>query len=189
MPHGGCWSLIIGTFPFSIILVYTKGQKRLYRALKPLPLKEFHERCDMAYRKMNKLQGTTLYFLRGPNEIPPFMIRSMFINGIMYEENIIVSMLRRVDPFGVTGCFREEIGPGLKIFEIQAGYMEVFDVEEILKEAGIDENTIFYGLEEIVTDNIIWKIFSIIKRLNPTFVQFYKLPSHKLHGIITRIEM
>jgi KUP system potassium uptake protein len=54
------------------------------------------------------------------------------------------------------------------------------DIEEILKEAGINGKTILYGLEDIVTGNVIWKIFSIIKRLTPAFAQFYKLPSFKL---------
>ncbi|MBI5048754.1 MAG: hypothetical protein HZB54_07395, partial [Deltaproteobacteria bacterium] len=49
--------------------------------------------------------------------------------------------------------------------------------------------TIFYGLEDITTSNFVWKIFSVIKKLTPTFVKFYKLPSNKLHGVITRIEM
>jgi KUP system potassium uptake protein len=69
------------------------------------------------------------------------------------------------------------------------GYMEVIDVEKILKENGIDEKTIFYGLEDIVSDNVIWRIYSLIKKVTPAFVQFYKLPPHKLHGIISRIEM
>jgi KUP system potassium uptake protein len=117
------------------------------------------------------------------------MIRSMFINNILYEDNILVTIIKRDDPVGVIGFFKEDLGNGLRIFEIQCGYMEVPDIEEVLREAGIEENTIFYGLEDIVTDNIIWKIFSIIKRLNPSFVQFYKLPSHKLHGVMTRVEM
>jgi KUP system potassium uptake protein len=83
----------------------------------------------------------------------------------------------------------DEIASGLRTFEIYQGYMEVLDVEEILREAGVDEKAIFYGLEDIITRNPIWKIFSIIKRLSPAFVQFYKLPSHKLHGVITRVEM
>ena len=29
----------------------------------------------------------------------------------------------------------------------------------------------------------------MIKKLTPAFVQFYKLPPHKLHGVISRIEM
>jgi KUP system potassium uptake protein len=44
-------------------------------------------------------------------------------------------------------------------------------------------------LEDISTDNFLWKLFAAIKKLTPTFVQFYKLPSQKLHGIITRVEM
>jgi KUP system potassium uptake protein len=189
IPHGGYWSIIIGAIPFLIIVLYTNGQKKLYRVLKPVPLGEFLERYNLAYKSMNKVKGTALFFIRDPNEIPPYMIRSMFVNNILYEENIIVSIIKREDPFGVMGYFKQELSHGLRIFEIQVGYMEITNIEEILKEAGIDEKTIFYGLEDIVTENMIWKIFSIIKRLTPTFVQFYKLPSNKLHGVMTRTEM
>jgi KUP system potassium uptake protein len=189
IPHGGYWSIIIGIMPFSMLLIYMKGQNRLYKSLKAIGIEEFLARYNLAYRSMNKLKGTALFFLKDWNVIPPFIIRSMCINNILYENNIFVTIIKRDDPFGVTGYFKEEIADGLRIFEIQVGYMEVPDIEEILKEAGIEEKTIFYGLEDIVTGNFIWKIFSIIKRLNPTFVQFYKLPSHKLHGVMTRVEM
>jgi KUP system potassium uptake protein len=189
IPHGGYWSILIGAVPFIVIMIYTRGQKKLYRVLKPASLENFLERYNMAYKNMSKVKGTALFFLKDPNEIPPYMIRSMFINNILYEDNIIVSIIKREDPFGVTGFFQKNISDGLRVFEIQCGYMEVFDVEEILKEAGIEEKTIFYGLEDISTTNPVWKLFSIIKRLTPTFVQFYQLPSHKLHGVVTRIEM
>jgi len=189
IPHGGYWSIIIGAIPFIVILLYTRGQRRLFKALKPVPLEEFLTRYNLAYKNLNKVTGTALFFLKDPNEIPPYMIRSMLINNILYEDNIIVSIIKRDDPFGVTGFFKEELSSGLKVFEIQVGYMEVPDIEEILREAGIDEKTIFYGLEDIVTENVIWKIFSVIKRLTPAFVQFYKLPSFKLHGVMTRVEM
>jgi len=189
IPHGGYWSIVIGAIPFIIILVYTYGQKRLYRVLKPVPLKEFLIRYNLAYKAMSRLNGTALFFLKDTNEIPPYMIRSIFINHILYEDNILVCIIKRDDPFGVTGFFKEDLAPGLRVFEIQLGYMEIPDIEEILREAGIDENTIFYGLEDIETENIIWKTFSVIKKLTPAFVQFYKLPAHKLHGILTRVEM
>jgi KUP system potassium uptake protein len=189
IPYGGYWSLIIGAFPLGLILIYTKGQKRLYRVLRPIPLNEFLERYTIAYKRTSRIQGTALYFLKDEQEIPPYMIRSMLVNGIVYEENIIVTIVKRVDPFGVVGFFKDDIGPGLRVFEIQTGYMEFPDIEELLKEAGIDEKTIFYGIEDIVTGNIFWRIFSSIKRLTPNFVQFYKLPSHKLHGVMTRVEL
>jgi len=58
-----------------------------------------------------------------------------------------------------------------------------------LKKAGINEKVIFYGLEDIQTDNIIWKVFALIKNITPSFVQFYRLPAGKLHGVITRYEL
>ncbi|MBA4348751.1 MAG: potassium transporter Kup [Thermodesulfovibrio sp.] len=189
IPHGGYWSIIIALFPFSIIVLYTSGQKRLYRALKPMKLENFLERYNLACRSMNRIKGTALFFARDISKIPPYIVNTMFFNNIIYEENIIVSMVRRDDPFGVTGFFKDNLADGLRTFEIQMGYMEIVDVEEILKEAGIEEKTIFYGLEDISTKNIIWKTFSIFKRLTPAYVQFYKLPVHKLHGVITRVEM
>ena len=51
----------------------------------------------------------------------------------------------------------------------------MIDVVAIFREAGIEEKTIFYGLDEIVSTNIIWKVFALIKRLSPSFVQFYEV--------------
>src|SRR4030066_720582 len=161
----------------------------LYRRMEFMPLEEFLHKYRRVYATNAKTTGTALFLLKDVKEVPFYITQTMFYHGILYEDNIIVSIIKRDDPFGVTGFFKEELSSGLKVFEIQVGYMEVPDIEEILREAGIDEKTIFYGLEDIVTGNFIWKIFSIIKRLNRTFVQFYKLPSHKLHGVMTRVEM
>jgi KUP system potassium uptake protein len=92
-------------------------------------------------------------------------------------------------PFGVSGRFKQELTHGLRIYEISSGYMEFISVEGLMKNAGIDEKTIFYGLEDIATQNVFWKIFSLIKRLSPAFIQFHKLPAPKLHGVVTRIEL
>jgi KUP system potassium uptake protein len=189
IPHGGYWSLIIASIPFLIIMIYTSGQKKLYRSLKPIDLEVFLDRYRLIYKSMNKIKGTALFFLREKEKIPPYIVRTMLMNNILYEDNILVSIVRSDAPFGVAGHFMDELAPGLRTFEIYQGYMEVIDVEEILREAGVDEKTIFYGLEDIITRKPQWRIFSIIKRLSPSFVQFYKLPAHKLHGVISRVEM
>jgi KUP system potassium uptake protein len=187
--YGGFWSILLALIPFSIIMIYTSGQKRLYSALKPLDLEVFLGKYNKLYPSINKIKGTALFFARDITKIPPYIVNTMFDNNIVYKDNIIVSMIKLDNPFGVTSSFKETLAEGLRIFEIRMGYMEVIDVERILKESGIDEKTIFYGLEDIVTDNIIWKVYSTIKRLTPAFVQFYKLPPHKLHGVLSRIEM
>ncbi len=189
IPHGGYWSIIIAAIPFSIIMLYRAGQRKLYHALQPLPIDVFLLSYGQIYTAVNKISGTALYFSRDAKEIPPYIIHAMFKNNIVYEDNIIVSIVKREDPFGVTGYFTKDLAPGLRAFEIQMGYMEVPDVEEILREAGIHEKTIFYGVEDIIPSNIIWQIFSIFKRLTPNIVQFYKLPANKLHGVVTRVEL
>jgi KUP system potassium uptake protein len=189
LPHGGYWSIVIAAIPFITIVIYTQGQKKLYNCLKPRDAKEFIEKYRKLYRTRGRSTGTALFFARDAKKIPPYMVNTMLFNNIIYEDNIIVTIVRLDYPFGVTGAFREDLAEGLRVFQIRTGYMEVVDIEAILKEAGIDEKTIFYGIEDIATRQPVWKIFSIMKRLTPAFVQFYKLPSHKLHGIVTRVEM
>jgi KUP system potassium uptake protein len=138
---------------------------------------------------MPKIKGTALFFLRDAMRIPPYIVKTMFTNDIIYEDNILVCMARIDLPFGVAGRFRQELARGLRIYEINAGYMELISLEKLMKKAGINEKTIFYGLEDIATRNLVWKIFSLIKRITPTFNQFHKLPTPKLHGVVTRVEL
>jgi KUP system potassium uptake protein len=189
IPHGGYWSIIIAAIPFLIIMIYRRGQRKLYTALQPLPVDVFLLSYSQIYKSMPKIKGTALFFSRDAKEMPPYIVHTIFKNNIIYEDNIIVSIVKREDPFGITSFFTGDLAPGLRSFEIQVGYMEVPDVEEILKEAGIQEKTIFYGVEDILPSNIIWQIFSLLKRITPNIVQFYKLPYNKLHGVVTRVEI
>ena len=189
IPYGGYWSILLALIPFSIIMIYTSGQKRLYEAISPMMLDDFLKEYNELYKNMPKIKGTALFFAREIIKIPPYMANTMFNNNIIYEDNIIVSLIKTENPYGISGSFKSELADGLRVFEIYMGYMEVVDVEALLKENGIEEKTIFYGLEDIVSDNVIWRIYSMIKKLTPAFVQFYKLPPHKLHGVLSRIEM
>jgi KUP system potassium uptake protein len=189
IPHGGYWSLIIAAIPFAIILIYTGGQRKLYRTIRPLKLDVFLHSYNEVYQALNKIKGTGLFFARDMKKVPAYIVHTMFMNNIIYEDNIIVSIATLDEPFGVKTLFKEDLAPGLRAFEIQMGYMEVVDIEQLLKKAGINEKGIFYGLEEISTRNIIWKIFSMMKRLAPPFVHFHDLPPNKLHGVVTRIEV
>ncbi len=189
IPHGGYWSIIISLLPLFVILVYTQGQKMLYKSLKPMPLEVFLKKFIDKYTNSAKLSGTALFFARDINRVPPYIVNTMFNNNIIYEDNLVISINRLDDPFGIKGFFKENVTEGLRTFEIQAGYLEVVNVEAILKEFGVDERVIFYGVEDIVTESPIWKVFAFIKKVSPAFVQFYEMPAHKLHGVITRIEM
>ena len=189
IPSGGYWSIIIAFIPLCVVLIYIYGQRKLSEALRPVPLDDFLKTFDEVYTSINRISGTALFFARDFRRLPQYIPRIMFTNNIIYDDNIIVSIIRTEQPFGVTWGVTREIARGLSIFEIYLGYMELVDIGGILKEAEIEEKTIFYGMEDIVTTHPVWRIFAAIKRLTPSMVQFYKLPSDKMHGVVTRVEL
>ena len=170
-------------------LSFDDNQKKLAAALSPIPLDDFLQQFTTVYTSVNRISGTALFFARDFRKLPVYIPRIMFTNNIVYDDNIIISIIRTEQPFGVTWGFTREITKGLSIFEIYLGYMEIVDIGSILKEAEIDEKTIFYGMEDIITTHVVWRIFAAIKRLSPSVVQFYKLPSDKIHGVVTRVDM
>ncbi|MDD3574968.1 MAG: KUP/HAK/KT family potassium transporter [Methanospirillum sp.] len=189
IPHGGYLSLVIASIPFSIIIIYTAGQRALYRSMKPLGHDKFLKKYVQAYKKGRHIRGTALFFARSLDQVPAYISRTMFNNEIIYEENIIISLNIKEEPYGFSWHFDKSIEPGLSRLSISYGYKQIIDLMRIIRDAGIEEKTIFYGMEEIVTRNIFWKIFSSIKRICPSFVQYHRLPSHKVHGVITRVEL
>ena len=135
-----------------MILIYLSGQRRLYRAFSPVLLQEFLREYRETYATMNRISGTALFFARDVQRIPPYVARTMFVNNILYQDNILVSIVVEDAPFGVTSDFKRNLAEGLRTFEIRHGYLELVDIVPILRDHGIHEKAIFYGLEEIVSD-------------------------------------
>ncbi|MDP2035783.1 MAG: potassium transporter Kup, partial [Ignavibacteria bacterium] len=109
--------------------------------------------------------------------------------GILYEDNVLVSVVTTDSPRGIQKLYVPEIADGLSGFEIQIGYMERLDIPKLLKETDIDPKVMFYGVDDIKAKKMYLKFFAFIKRITPNFVQFIELPYHKLHGVLTRIEI
>jgi KUP system potassium uptake protein len=189
LPNGAYWSLIIASVPFLIMLIYTKGQKMLFRRLMPLDMETFLISYEQVYGKGKNIAGTALFFTRQGMVVSPYIVHCILGSNIIYENNVFISITRTEEPFGVESRYQPDLGSGLHLLDIMAGYMTVINIEKLLKENGIKEKIIFYGVEEISTKNPIWQVFSVIKKLSPNFVQFHKLPAGKLHGVVTRLEM
>jgi len=188
-PHGAYWSIILASIPFATILIWTNGQRSLYKALRPLDLDIFLLSYEQIYAKGKNIPGSAFFFLKGLDVIPPYIVHCVIRSNIIYERNIFISIVRSDVPIGVACHHKTDVGSGLEFFEINAGYMEMLDIEKLLKTNGITEKVIFYGIEDIETRNPVWKVFSLIKKLTPNFVQFHKLPAAKLQGVVTRVEM
>jgi KUP system potassium uptake protein len=186
---GGYWSLVIASIPLLTILIWTKGQRALYRALRPLDMETFLLSYTQIYEAGNNIPGTGIFFTREIAVVPPYITHCIFRSNIIYQRNVFISIVRIDEPFGVRTRLMHNIGPGLDGFEVRAGYMELLDLEKLLKKNEILEKVIFYGVEDISSGNPFWKIFSTVKKQTPNFVQFYNLPASKLQGVVTRVEM
>ncbi|MFA5803158.1 MAG: KUP/HAK/KT family potassium transporter [Melioribacteraceae bacterium] len=189
LPHGGYWSIVIAAIPFATIYLWTLGNKAIYRSFRSLPIDTYLESFNQLYEAGKYLPGTALFFTKSLDMIPPYMVHSTIRGSIIYEENILASIITMDKPFGVQKLYVPEIAEGLSGLEIQVGYMERMDVPKILREADIDPKVMFYGVDDIYTKRPFLKLFAFIKRITPNFVQFLQLPYQKLHGVITKIEI
>ncbi|NWF89693.1 MAG: KUP/HAK/KT family potassium transporter [Ignavibacteriaceae bacterium] len=188
IPHGGYWSIIIAAVPFFIILLWTIGNKRLQIAFRSLSMDIFLESYNQIYQLGNNIKGTALYLTKSLEKVPPYVVHCMLRTNIIYEENIFVSISTSDYPYGISVTSVNDIAPGLKGLIVNCGYMEFLDIPTILKNAGISEKVIFYGIEEITTKRFFLRIYAFLKKITPHFVAFYKLNYRKLHGVATRIE-
>ena len=189
IPYGGYWSLLMASIPLVLILIYTAGQRKLYASLKPLSLEDFLKEYNTFTPQLTHIGGTAVFLSRSKSTVPAYMAYTMFTNTIIYQDNIIVTVRTLDRAYGISGEFKPDLADRLRHFEIAAGYKEIINIEKILTQAGISPKVIFYGMEDISAKNIIWKIYTLIKKLTPSFVQFYKLPSYKLHGVIVRVRL
>lgn len=185
---GAYWSIIIATIPLCLIILYIKGQATMYKAINLMDKETFLEKYNNIYSSISKIEGRALFFARGIDRVPPYIVQTMFTNNIIYTENVFVQVNKTGSAFGLHYDL-EQVAAGLNVLTINVGYMEKLRFEKVLKALDIEEKAIFYGIEDIETSNFFWHIFAIIKKITPTFVSFYKLPMHKIHGVITQVKM
>lgn len=185
---GAYWSIIIATIPLCLIILYIEGQSAMYKSISLMDKETFLTEYEKLYQDVNKIEGKALFFARGIEKVAPYIVQTMFINNIIYKENIFIQINKTNEAFGLHYDLAN-VAKGLNVLTIDVGYMEIFKLERVLKALDIEERAIFYGVEDIETNNFFWHIFSIIKKVTPTFVSFYKLPVNKIHGVITQIKM
>ncbi|MEJ5173082.1 MAG: KUP/HAK/KT family potassium transporter [Hydrogenothermaceae bacterium] len=189
IPHGAYWPIMFAIPPISIISLYLLGQNRIYSKAKFMDLNKFLEAFDKVYSKGHIIKGKGVFLLRDINRVPPYIVETMIKHGIIYEENIFLTLNKLDEPFGIKAYFKEDLNPHIKHITIDYGYQEFVNVDECLRDLKMNERVIFYGVDNVYSNNIIWKLFGLIKRVFSNFADFYKLPPQKVHGVVVRIEI
>lgn len=188
IPYGGYWSLMVACIPLLFIIIYTFGQRRLYKTMRQIPFANFLEKYSILSQKVPLINGTALFLAKSTDNLPYYIVSTMFTNNILYENNIIVKVETQKTAFGISSALKD-LKPGLQLLEIKVGYLELINIEKILRSEDIYPKVIFYGVEDFTSKNIFWKIYILIKKLTPSFVQFYKFPASKLHGVVVQVTL
>lgn len=189
IPHGAFWPILFALPPITFISIYVLGQARIYTKAKFMDLNTFINNFLKIYPKKCKIKGCAVFLLRSKERVPPYIVETMIKHGIVYEENIFLSLKKLDQPFGIRSYFSEDLCEGIKYAVIEYGYQEIVNVEQELRNLDINERVVFYGVDNVYSDNPIWKLFGLIKRIFSNFADFYKLPPQKVHGVVVRIEI
>ena len=189
IPAGGYWSLIIALLITIIIQIWLRGSNRLRRKFRSLDLDIFVTSFDQIYSSQPVLKGEAVFFARVLDKVPPYVVHVTLRSGIVYEKNILFSLETSDEPYGIEYSEMKMFTKGLYGLSILVGYMEIPNIPNLFKQHGISENVIFYGVDDIKTEKVFYKVYAFIKKITPSFASFYNFPYNKLHGVMTRHEL
>ncbi len=186
IPKGGFWSLVIAGLVTILIQIWVKGSKALRIKFRSLNLDTFLESFRQIYSSQPLINGEAIFFVRNLSKVPPYVVHCTIRSGIVYKKNILLEIETSDNPFGINFSGMQEITKGLFSISALVGYMEVPNFPKLFKENGINEKVIFYGVDDIKTEKLVYRIYALIKKIAPSFASFYNLPYNKLHGVVTR---
>jgi len=191
LPTGGYWSLIITSIPLSILAVWSIGEAALLRKKQLVSVPEFLPGYIAQYSGQ-RLPGTAVFSTFDEKRVPPYILACMLQHGIVYDQNVFVSVTIQDEPYGFSTTPMRKLAEGLHQFELNIGYMELKrDLKQGIYDAGIDPRAVFYGMDRIAPKRSRWFPYAMLKRLTPIYTSHFNitLPGAKTHGVIYRVDM
>jgi KUP system potassium uptake protein len=189
IPSGGYWSLVIALIITILIQIWLKGSDTLRKKFRSLDLDIFITSFEQIYASEPVLKGEAVFFARVLDKVPPYVVHCILRSGIVYEKNIMFAVETADVPYGIRFSDIKQYTNGLYGMSVSVGYMQIPDLPELFKRQGISEKVIFYGVDDIKTNKVFFKIYAFIKKITPSFASFYNFPYNKLHGVVTRHEL
>ena len=190
--EGAYFPLLVSIVLFSLITIYTNGNKKLSKALTYEKFQDFIKKYETLYLNENKIKGIAIFMLKDINMVSPYIIKTIFDFKILYEKTLFLSVETTNYPYGLKYTYtsiNEDKTNSLSLIKIQAGYLEIVDLVEIFKKLNIEPTIVFYGQENIITNKISTKIYSFLRKISPIIVDFYNFPLPKTIGIVSNIHI
>ena len=105
-----------------MIILIQKGEKAL-QEYELHAVRTSSTNLPGVYETTERIEGTALFLIRDAKELPFYITQTMFYHGILYEDNILVSIIKRMT-LSALQAFKEgsQGTQGVR----QMGYMEVW---------------------------------------------------------------
>ena len=188
LPQGGYFPFLVAILIFSLVMIYTSGNKKLGQKLQYTKYQEFLNQYEKFYINESKIKGHAVFMLRDINFISPYITKTIFDFKILYEKNVFLSINITENPYGIKYELKElDSKNQLYQIQIKAGYLEIIDINKILESLNVNPTIVFYGQENINSVNLFIKIYSFLRKISPTIVDFYNFPLQKTIGITTNV--
>ncbi len=101
LEEGGYFPFFIAIIIFSLVIIYTNGNKKLGKSLNYEKFFNFIEKYERLYSSENKIKGTAVFMLRDINMVSPYIIKTIFDFKILYEKNIFLSIEITQNPYNI----------------------------------------------------------------------------------------
>lgn len=190
--NGGYFPLITAIIILSLVLIYTRGNRILGKKLGYESYENFINKYEITYNQESKIKGLSVFMLRDINFISPYICRTIFDFKIIFEKNVFLSIKITDNPYGIEYFYKnieQDKTQSLGIIEISAGYLEILNINDIFKKLNIEPTVIFYGQENISPRSLSSNIYSFLRKISPSIVDFYNFPLPKTIGITTNIDL
>jgi KUP system potassium uptake protein len=190
LKEGGYFPFFVAIIIFLIVIIYTNGNKKLGKALVYEKFDNFIQNYESIYLNQNKIKGTAVFMLKDINMISPYIIKTIFDFKILYEKTTFLSIEITNNPYDFEYNYipiKEDKTNSLGFIKVKVGYLKILDLNEIFKSLNLEPTVLFYGQENIITNKLFIKIYSFIRKISPTIVDFYNFPLPKTIGIVSNI--
>lgn len=203
IPHGGWFPLVLGTILFLLLVTWKRGRELVLMRMRSVSMPTdifFRDYCE----NFPKVPGTAIYMFNLSEGIPTALMLNLRHNKVLHERNIFLHVSIEEKSY-VDEANRVRIvnlGHDFYRFTIRYGFMDEVNVPAVLAKENIhgldmemSDISYFIGRETVVPTILpgmaLWRehLFALMTRNAASVVDYYKLPSHKVMELGSRIDI
>jgi KUP system potassium uptake protein len=202
IPDGGWFPLLVAAVAFTVLTTWATGRRIVRERLHEgaMSIEQF---IASSARSVKRVQGTAVFLVSNPADIPPALLHNLKHNRILHERSIVLTVATEQIPH-VPVTKRAEVQPlgeGFYRVILHYGFMDEVDVPAALSKVDCDgpfkvmETSYFIGRQTLIASQrpgmAIWreKLFAWMVRNAASAMEFFKLPINRVLEFGSQLEI